>query len=363
MILTNKGKLIIGLFILFISSFFVDTYAHNKRSKANEQPTVVLFIIDGLMPDAAEVAIKNGAENLKFFMKNGVTVDEAYCLSPARRVTLPDGSEPWGGATPPNLGMHTGTHLFENSHIDDVFLSARRSGIKSVFSGGHDLYKVFTTPDYTYAQTGYSDNQVVQHAIDHVKKGGINFFRLHLQEIRYSWSGPESRINPKSDYQKSILNADKELGRFVECLKSEGLWENCYFIISSDHGMGQGKETRHYANDLTSWKIYMNFYGKGIKKGVSIPYAESPDVAIMVNHLLKSDDLKGYTVKTDRLKIVKPTGILLSNIFEGNSDTVEHPMWVKKYLIRSNWKPEKSYLHYRNNIMELINQSFNTEEN
>lgn len=355
--MVSKFKRVIFIYtaLVFVISSVVTIKANAKETEEHDKPTVVLFIIDGLMPDAAAVAIKNGAENLNYFMENGVVVEEAHCLSPARRVTLPDGSEPWGGATPPNLGMHTGTHLFETADIDDIFLSARRKGIKSVFAGGHDLYKVFTTPDFTYAQTGFTDKQIVQYAIDHVKAGGINLFRLHLQEIRYSWTGPDCKTDPNSEYQKAIQNADKELGRLVKTLKEHGVWDNCYLIITSDHGMGQGKESRHFANDLSSWKIYMNFYGKGIKKGAIIPYAESPDIAIMINHLLKSDDLKGYTAKADSLKILKPTGVLLTNIFEGNPDELEHPMWVKKYLIRSDWKPEQSYLHYRKAMMDFIN--------
>ncbi len=116
-----------------------------KRVKKieKEQPIVIQFIIDGLMKDAVETAIKAGAENLKYFRNNGVVVEAAYSNSPVGRVKLPDGSEPWRGASPPNIGMHTGTHVFESQNLDDIFLSARRKGIKSVYVGGHTLYDVF----------------------------------------------------------------------------------------------------------------------------------------------------------------------------------------------------------------------------
>src|SRR5512143_476509 len=104
----------------------------------SSQPVALLFVIDGLQPDAAAAAMANGAAQLKFFRDHGVCVEEAYCSSPAPRLQLPDGSMPWGTSSPPNVAMHTGTHVFESRQMDDIFLAARRAGIRSVFSGGAD---------------------------------------------------------------------------------------------------------------------------------------------------------------------------------------------------------------------------------
>ncbi|MFC2128139.1 alkaline phosphatase family protein, partial [Bacteroidota bacterium] len=269
---------------------------------------VVQFIIDGLMKDAAETAIEAGAENLKYLAENGVVVQDAYSNSPVGRVKLPDGSEPWRGASPPNIGMHTGTHVFENQHLDDVFLSAKRKGIKSVYVGGHTLYDVFTTSDIHYAEI-MPDQKVVDLGIKHIKEDGARLVRLHLQEIRSSWKGPEGKTNPDSKYIKAILNADAELGKLIAFLKEEGLWETAYFIISADHGMGILRKSNHLSEQLSSWQIYMNFYGPGIKKGTTIPYAESPDVALMTNHFMGLPPLKGYTSKVKILKNIKTTGV------------------------------------------------------
>ena len=105
------------------------------------EPTVLVFIIDCLQSDAAKVAAANGAENLKFLMENGVCVQETYCTSPAPRMYLPYGSLPWGTSSSPNVAMHTGTHVFESRQMDDIFLSARRAQIKSVFAGVASNYE------------------------------------------------------------------------------------------------------------------------------------------------------------------------------------------------------------------------------
>ncbi len=321
----------------------------------DKQPIVVQFIIDGLMKDAVETAIKAGAKNLKYFANNGVVVEDAYSNSPVGRVKLPDGSEPWRGASPPNIGMHTGTHIFETQDLDDIFLSAKRNGINSVYVGGHTLYDVFITADTHYAEI-MPDSTVVALGIKHIKEDGARLVRLHLQEIRSSWKGPKGKTNVDSKYIKAILNADAELGKLITCIKNEGLWENAFFIISADHGMGTLKKSNHLSEQLSSWQIYMNFYGPGIKKGAIIPYAESPDVALMTNHFMGLKPLKGYTSKVESLKNLKTTGVFLKNIFKGNPDTLKHPKWIKTYLDNNDQSPPNDYLHYRAGMLDFINK-------
>ena len=348
------------LFTYFVATLFITScnqlkkVATDAKNQKKEQPIVVQFIIDGLMKDALETAIEAGAENLKFLSENGVVVKDAYSNSPVGRVKLPDGSEPWGGASPPNIGMHTGMHVFENQNLDDIFLSAKRNGIKSVYVGGHTLYDVFKTPDMYYAEI-MPDQQVVALGIKHIKEDGARLVRLHLQEIRSYWKGPQDKTNPDSEYIKAILNVDTELGKLIAFLKNESLWDTAFFIISADHGMGTLKKSNHLSQQLSSWQIYMNFYGPGIKKGVTIPYAESPDIALMTNHFMGLPPLEGYFLKVNGLKKSSTTGVFLKNIFEGNSDKIIHPQWIKTYLDKNAGSPPNDYLHYREAMLNFIN--------
>jgi hypothetical protein len=352
-----------SIWVLILGAFLLSNCKQVKQNKkavlqnkdvVSKQPIVIQFIIDGLMKDATETAIAAGAENLKYFALNGVVVEDAYSNSPVGRVKLPDGSEPWGGASPPNIGMHTGTHVFETQELDDIFLSARRQGIKSVYVGGHTLYDVFTTSDIHYAEI-MPDQKVVELGIKHIKEDGARLVRLHLQQIRDFWKGPKGKTNPDSEYIKAILNADAELGKLMAFLKEEGLWETAYFIISADHGMGTLTKSNHLSEQLSSWQIYMNFYGPGIKKGTTIPYAESPDVALMTNHFMGLPPLKGYNAKVKSLKSLKTTGVFLENIFEGNSLDLKHPQWIKTYLDKNSGSPPNDYLHYREAMLNFIN--------
>ena len=286
--------------------------------------TVLVFIIDGLESDAAKAAAASGAGNLKFLIENGVWVEEAYSTSPAPRAYLPDGSRPWGGTTSSNIAIHTGTHVFESRQMDDIFLSARRGHIKSVFAGGAGNYDVFTTADFYYSGQ-LSDSVVVQHGIDHFRNDGARLIRLHLQQIRNFWSGPEDKLDPDSKYQQAIRDADALLGKFIRILKSEGVWESTYIIASADHGMGNSARSNHPPSVLSSWMPFMIFYGPGIKKGSSIPYAETPDLAIMINYFLKLEPLRGCTDPAVTIETKGTTGTFLSNIFDGNPAVIDHP--------------------------------------
>jgi hypothetical protein len=335
--------------------FCILLFATADGFPANTKRTVLLFVIDGLQSDAAKVAIAHGATNMRFFFENGVWVEEAYCSSPSGRLYLPDNSMPWGTAAPPNVAMHTGTHVFESRQMDDIFLAARRAHIKSVFSGSAENYKVFDTADYFYAANN-ADSAVVDFAINHLKNDGVRLLSIHVQETRRNWTGPADKTKPESRYQQYLLIVDQLLGKVIRSLKSEGVWDSTYVIVSSDHGMGATKQSDHPASVISSWQPYMNFYGPGIKRGATIPYAESPDIAVLIDYLLRLSPLRGHTDPNVSIKPKGATGTLLLNIFENNSSTLNHPKLVRRYLESKNWHPSDDYAEYRSAMVSLIKE-------
>jgi Sulfatase len=335
--------LIFFWFLLIIHNSYAETY-------------VLVFIVDGLQSDAARVAANNGADNFKFFIENGVTVKEAYCSCPAPYLRLPDGSLPWGTSSPPNVAIHTGTHVFESRQMDDIFLSARRGHIKSVFAGGAENYKEFNTADFCYYSNQSPDSVLVQFGLNHFLNDGVRLIRLHVQRIRNYWTGPKDKIIRGSKYQNYLLYVDSLLGKLVQSFKEKNIWDSTYVIVSADHGMGMSEKSEHPASDSSSWSVCMNFYGPGIKKGKTIPYAETPDIAIMVNHFFKLPPLKGHTDPKVNIKPKGTTGTLLTNIFYGNPDEVKHPHFIKRYLESVNWKPSDEYAEYRKAMLNYIKE-------
>ncbi len=217
---SEGGTMIKNIFIILS---FLNVFPYYSLAA---KPTLLLYVIDGLQSDAAAAAMNNGAKNLKYLYDNGVRVEESYCVSPSPYLRLPDGSLPWGTSSPPNVAMHTGTHVFESRKMDDIFLAARRSGIKSIFAGGAENYKEFNTPDFSYVSNTDPDSIMVQHGIDQFKNDDVRLIRLHMQRIRNHWTGPEDKLKTGSDYQNYLIYLDHLLGKLIETFKSDGVWDS-----------------------------------------------------------------------------------------------------------------------------------------
>jgi hypothetical protein len=229
------------------------------------------------------------------------------------------------------VAVHTGCHLFESSEMDDIFLAARAAGMKSVFSGGHDNYAVFTTPDFHYGMT-MDDATVVQHAIDHLKRDGARLLRVHLQRIRDFWTGPADKTNPDSPYINHLLEVDALLGRLIQALRETGIWDSTYLIVAADHGMGQTSISEHGPQALSSWQPFVAFYGPDLKKGATIPYAELPDLAVTGARFMGLRPLQGHLDPGVGIPVRGPTGTVLTNLFQGAPEDMPHPRYLETCL-------------------------------
>jgi hypothetical protein len=197
---------------------------------------------------------------------------------------------------------------------------------------------------------------VVQYGIDHFMNDDARLIRVHLQQIRRCWSGPEDKINPASKYQQHILQVDDLLAKLIQTFKKEGIWESTFIIAASDHGMGSSEKNNHFPSDSSSWLVFMNFYGPGIKKGISIPYAETPDLAIMINYFLNLRPLQGHLDPAVVSELKGATGTFLKNILEGNPTELEHPKFIRRYLESKKWKPSNNYEEYRLAMISYIKE-------
>ena len=321
-----------------------------------QNPVVIQFMIDGIDANTLRTAVANGATTVGGLLTQGVMTQTYYCASPAARLQLPDGSLPEGGSTAAIVALHTGTHLFESANIDDIFLSARRAGIKSVMAGGSPNYVTFKNADFLYYGNDLTDQQVIDRGLQHFKNDGARLLHLHLQHIRDHWHGPSDTTNPKSDYvQYLVKTVDPMLAQLIAGLKSAGVWEKTYIILGSDHGMGQTSQSGHLPSVLSSWQTFMVFYGPGVKRGASIPYAEGPDVAVMTNYFLGQPPLKGHLDNSVPANLRGVTGVFLANILEGGPADVKHPRMIERYL-HSGMPRGDNYVDYRAAMIKLLAQ-------
>jgi hypothetical protein len=323
---------------------------------ANPNTTVVIFIIDGVMYPAIQTAMANGAKNMKMLVDGGVRAELAHSSSPAVRVALPDGSMPWGGATSGNSVVHTGTHVLEapSAGMDDIFLATKAAGIPSVFAGGDNNYAVYTTATYHSIFTA-NDEMVVQYAITQLTTNHVRLLRIHLQRIRDDWTGPMGMTDPGSRYMIHLLQNDLLIGTLIQALTDVGVWDNTYFILGSDHGMGTTTASAHVPTQMSSWNNFLVFYGPGLKKGATIPYAELPDVPVTAMHFFGLPPLKGHTAANLMLTPTQrgPTGVFLSNLYAGAPADLAHPRYIDQYL-KTNFPTTDDFAPYRTGMLRLI---------
>jgi hypothetical protein len=201
-----------------------------------------------------------------------------------------------------------------------------------------------------------TDSIVIRFALGHFSNDKARLLSIHLQELRRGWTGPEDKLKADSPYQKAILVADGLLGRLIKVLKDGGAWDSTYVIVSSDHGMGMTKRSDHSPTTLSSWQSYLNFYGPGIKKGATIPYAETPDIAIMIAHCLRLPPLQGHTDPGVTIARKGTTGVFLSTIFEDDCGVIDHPRFIRRYLESKNWSPADDYGEYRAAMLKLLSE-------
>ena len=94
---------------------------------------------------------------------------------------------------------------------------------------------------------------------------------------KYKWMSPE--------YIQSIEEADVEIGKFIDRMKQEGMYEDTYFMFLTDHG---GIEYGHGGVSTDEMIVPWGIVGPSIKKGYKITEANNTvNTAATILHLFK----------------------------------------------------------------------------
>ncbi len=81
-----------------------------------------------------------------------------------------------------------------------------------------------------------SDEEVTDRALEILKKTPPNFFFIYLGDVDNYGHGSGKGNTP--EYNKAVINADKQVGRIMNTLEEENLLEDTLVILASDHGHG-----------------------------------------------------------------------------------------------------------------------------
>lgn len=261
------------------------------RAAAAEAPDrVILFIIDGLAGGAPDRIAMPAYNALR---EQGVYYEAMHLPLPGHPEKGPD--YPWGCSLP-NPMLMSGTPFIGMQGIreslvqysfapDEVAFVANARGYLDV-SGGFGTY---------VSKPGNPDSLVIDLTIEEMQKKDFAFMRVHFQRpgvegMKVGWEKnahePYYRDiwHETSRYRQAVEVADAQLGRFVQWLKDQELWEGTVLMICGDHG--QGDEGWHEPYSPKANVTPLLVVGGGVPAPATYAYCEIFDIAPTVTHLL-----------------------------------------------------------------------------
>jgi choline-sulfatase len=237
---------------------------------ATGQPNVILITLDTVRADRMGfLGSKLGlTPQLDALARQGVVFEHAYSqapITPVSHATILTGTFPqyhgirnFGDRLPPSVpflpeilhaqGYHTGA--FVGSIILDP-----KNGFASGFERGFDVYNAGFHRQKTGERREASMQRRGEVTLGHVlewlgqQQGKPFFLWFHLWDAHDPYNPPEpfrSRF-PNAPYNGSIAYVDATVGKLLDYLRSQGLYDNALIAVAADHGesLGEHGELTH----------------------------------------------------------------------------------------------------------------------
>ena len=237
---------------------------------ATDPPNVILITLDTVRADRMGfLGSKLGlTPQLDALASQSVVFEHAYSqapITPVSHATILTGTYPqyhgirnFGDRLPPSVpflpdilhsqGYHTGA--FVGSIILDP-----KNGFASGFERGFDVYNAGFHRQKTGERREASMQRRGEVTLGYVlewlgqQKGGPFFLWFHLWDAHDPYSPPEpfrSRF-PNAPYNGGIAYVDATVGKLLDYLRSQGLYDNSLIAVAADHGesLGEHGELTH----------------------------------------------------------------------------------------------------------------------
>ena len=235
-------------------------------------PTTHIFVIsiDGLRPDALEAAKTPHIDKLR---EEGAYTPRAQTIFPSR--TLPAHTSMLSGLRVEKHSVRTNTYREEMGYLpfSTVFTQAKEKGLRTALFANLHFFRFLANPrDVDRIEFPESEERAYKYifkslgerAAYHIRSTKPALLFLHLAQVDgaghiYGWMSKE-QID-------MVVVVDSQVGQVLEAVKAVGIWQNSYFIITSDHGGHDKGHGTSLPEDMTiPWLIY----GPNIKKGYEI---------------------------------------------------------------------------------------------
>jgi hypothetical protein len=222
---------------------------------------VVIISIDGLRPDAMEQAETPILDTLR---AAGAYTPRAQAVLPS--VTLVNHASMLGGMNPEKHGIYWNVNDPELGKINGptLFSVAHAAGLRTAMVVGKPKLEHLVLPGsvdiYDYA--GFTDGQVVNHALPLIEAGLPDLLFIHLPDV----DSAGHTVGWMSRFQLIVISrTDGFIGDLIAALEAGDYLDQTLLIITSDHG---GVDRRHGSDSPEEVTIPWLAVGPGVPAGV-----------------------------------------------------------------------------------------------
>ena len=296
---------------------------------------VILFIIDGLAVGASDRIDMPNYNSLK---KEGVFYKAMHLVLPGHPEKGPN--YPWSCSLP-NPMLMSGTPFIGTDGIRESLIQYSFDPEETAFIVNAYSYLDVSGGFGTYvSEPKKPDSLVIDRATEKMKEQDFKFMRVHLQRagiegMKVSWEKNSDQPyyrniwHKESRYREAIEVADEQLGRFVDWLKAEDLWDGTLLMICGDHG--QANEGWHEPYSPAANVTPLLIVGANVIGPAEYDYCEIFDLAPTIAHMAKKE------------KPALSKGRILLEAFDANVEPPEVAQNVKRLnevLIEAHAMPE-----------------------
>lgn len=230
---------------------------------------VILFVVDGMRPDAM---LSANAPNMRKLMENGAHTLEARTVMPS--ITLPTHLAMFYSIPPEVHGVQSNLFRdFPDGSPPGITELARSAGKRAAFYHSWEPLRDLSRPgalvesrfvDIYSHPLDQVDSMVGLMAADGITTTRPDFAFVYLgvpDEVahKHRWMSPE--------YLESIAWADTALGLVLDRLEAAGMLKNTACLLTADHG---GHEHRHGSDCAEDMTIPWILAGAGARRGVTL---------------------------------------------------------------------------------------------
>ncbi|MEW6240051.1 MAG: ectonucleotide pyrophosphatase/phosphodiesterase [Chloroflexota bacterium] len=239
---------------------------------------VVILSIDGLRPDAIELA---PMPNLLNLMQTGAYSLTAQTIFPS--ATLPAHSSMLTGLCPSKHGVDWNDYISQNGVAQgtDLFDLAHTAGMRTVMYVGKEKLQQVTDASSVDTFVFINDRDLViteQLLANFPEDFGVLFLHFPTPDWMghvYGWLSPEQL--------SVIFRADQAIGQLLDALEARGLRGETLLIVTSDHG---GHGTTHGSSLPEDMTIPWIASGPGVRAGQLTTQVHTMDTAATAAYAL-----------------------------------------------------------------------------